>query len=512
MKVKSIFMSMLAVAALASCNNDDEAIPSGGIDSNGQKAYMALSVVLPNAQTTRADFGGGSDQPGDPEEQKVTSVLLVMFDNNDICLDTKTLGTGEYELTVGTTTTAEGDWNAILVNAETKKILTVINPTDAFSAACQKGVSWSVINSAKEQTATDIASDNKFMMINAGDNANPANGALVVAKVKIADGTVIADATAAKEAAKADPSEVHVDRVASKITLKEKDGGATVANKAACEFGVWALNVTNKTMFPYSEIVMPAGGTAGKDYRIDPNYMLGTFNTSQFNYLKVSNTGVLPADFTTAANKYCLENTMDKDAQTDAQTTTAVTQAIYTPEGFTKGDDWFRILGVTYQTLDDLKAAYNAADATPQFKTLCDEFYTRMKAAPGAAFTSTDFAGLTSAELKAIPNGGEYSKPVAPQTVGVEYFQKGICYYAILIRHDEAIKGNMAHGKYGVVRNNWYALTINTVSQPGTPWLPDPTNPTDPTDPGKPDDPKEAALGVTITVNPWTTWSQGVDL
>lgn len=510
MKVKSIFMSMLAVAALASCNNDDEAIPSGGIDSNEQKAYMSLSVVMPNTSGTRA-FGGGSDDHGDLVEQTVGSVLLVLFDNNDICLDTKSLNTGEYKLTVGGAI-EPGDWDAILVNSETKKILTVINPTDAFVAACQKGVSWSVINSAKAQTATDIASENKFMMINAGDNVNPANGALVVANVKIADGKVIADATAAKAAAHADPSVVHVDRVASKITLKEKDGGATVANKAACEFGVWALNVTNKTMFPYSEIVMPAGGTAGKDYRIDPNYMLGTFNTSQFNYLKVSDTGVLPADFTNAANKYCLENTMDHEAQTDAQTTTAVTQAVYTPEGFTKGDSWFRILGVTYKTFDDLKTAYNAADVTPQFKTLCDEFYTRMKAAPGATFTSSDFAGLTSAELEAIPNGGEYSKPVAPQTVGVEYFQKGICYYAILIRHDEAIKGNMAHGKYGVVRNNWYALTINTVSQPGTPWLPDPTNPTDPTDPGKPDDPKEAALGVTITVNPWTTWSQGVDL
>ena len=100
----------------------------------------------------------------------------------------------------------------------------------------------------------------------------------------------------------------------------------------------------------------------------------------------------------------------------------------------------------------------------------------------------------------------------AGETVGVEYFQKGVCYYNILIHHDDAITATMAHGKYGVVRNNWYTLTINSVKQPGTPWLPDTTNPTDPKDPGEDDDDKEAYLSVEITVNPWTTWSQGVDL
>lgn len=70
----------------------------------------------------------------------------------------------------------------------------------------------------------------------------------------------------------------------------------------------------------------------------------------------------------------------------------------------------------------------------------------------------------------------------------------------------------MALGKYGVVRNNWYTLTINSVKQPGTPWIPDTTDPTDPEKPGENDDDAEAYLSVSITVNPWTTWSQGVDL
>ena len=78
--------------------------------------------------------------------------------------------------------------------------------------------------------------------------------------------------------------------------------------------------------------------------------------------------------------------------------------------------------------------------------------------------------------------------------------QKGVCYYNILIRHDDEITEWMAHGKYGVVRNNWYTLTINSVKQPGTPWIPDKTDPTKPTNPGEDDDDKEAYLSHNLWV------------
>ena len=169
-----------------------------------------------------------------------------------------------------------------------------------------------------------------------------------------------------------------------------------------------------------------------------------------------------------------------------------------------------------------MQAVYNAAAAgTPdaaqqQIIDLCDQFYARIAVAATAQekTVGADFASITIAELDDLKSGGEYSKPdaTAGETVGVEYFQKGVCYYNILIRHDDEITAWMAHGKYGVVRNNWYTLTINSVKQPGTPWIPDKTDPTKPTNPGEDDDDKEAYLSVNITVNPWTTWSQGVDL
>ena len=523
MKLDKSFLTLFVGLAMAACSNDEE-MATGGQDQlpvDGREAYMSVSVAMPKSTGTRAP----GEHHGTADEQNVNEVLLALFDVSDVCLETKTLATTDYILNVGGANKAGYDGKAFKVPSATAKVLAVVNPSDKFKTACVASASWSAINGAVEQTLDEVTGTSKdnFMMINAGDNANPTNGALVTANVKVVDGTTIPDVDAAIAAAEADRSMIYVDRVVAKVSLGTNPDGVKVPAGVTCTFGDWALNITNKSMFPYSEIVMPAGGSAGADYRIDPNYLLAGFDVSQFNYLKVADDGTLPADFSAMADsKYCLENTMAADAQTQAQTTSAVASAVYTPGSFTVGESWFRLLGVTYKTLADLQAVYNAAAAgTPdaaqqQIIDLCDQFYARIAkaaAAQGKA-VGADFASITITELDDLKSGGEYSKPdaAAGETVGVEYFQKGVCYYNILIRHDDAITATMAHGKYGVVRNNWYTLTINSVKQPGTPWLPDTTNPTDPKDPGEDDDDKEAYLSVEITVNPWTTWSQGVDL
>ncbi len=523
MKLDKSFLTLFVGLAMAACSNDEE-MATGGQDLlpvDGREAYMSVVVDMPKSTGTRAP----GENHGTADEQNVNEVLLALFDASDVCLETKTSASTEYILNVGGNPAA-GTGNAFKVPSTTAKVLAVVNPSDKFKAACVASASWSAINGAVEQTLDEVigTSKNNFMMINAGDNANPANGALVTANVKVVDGTTITDVDAAIAAAEADRSMIYVDRVVAKVSLGTNPDGVKVPAGVTCTFGDWALNITNKSMFPYSEIVMPAGGSAGADYRIDPNYELAGFDVSQFNYLKVADDGTLPADFSAMADsKYCLENTTAADAQTQAQTTSAVASAVYTPNSFTVGESWFRLLGGTYKTLADLQAVYNAAKAagTPdaaqqQIIDLCDQFYARIANAATAQGKTVggDFASITIAELDGLKSGGEYSKPdaVAGETVGVEYFQKGVCYYNILIRHDDAITATMAHGKYGVVRNNWYTLTINSVKQPGSPWLPDTTNPTDPKDPGEDDDDKEAYLSVEITVNPWTTWSQGVDL
>ena len=294
MKLDKSFLTLFVGLAMAACSNDEE-MTTGGQDQlpvDGREAYMSVVVDMPKSTGTRAP----GENHGTADEQNVHEVLLALFDASDVCLETKTLTPAEYILNAGGNP-ATGTGTAFKVPSTTAKVLAVVNPSDKFKAACVASASWSVINGAVEQTLDEVigATKDNFMMINAGDNANPANGALVTANVKVVDGTSIADATAAIAAAEADRSLIHVDRVVAKVSLGTNPDGVKLPAGVTCTFGNWALNVTNKSMFPYAEIVMPAGGSTNADYRIDSNYELAGFNVSQFNYLKVADDGTLPA-------------------------------------------------------------------------------------------------------------------------------------------------------------------------------------------------------------------------
>ena len=330
MKLDKSFLTLFVGLAMAACSNDEEMATGGQnqLPVDGREAYMSVSVAMPKSTGTRA-LG---EHHGTADEQNVKEVLLALFDASDVCLETKTLATTDYILNVGGANKAGYDGKAFKVPSATAKVLAVVNPSDKFKTACVASASWSAINGAVEQTLDEVTgtSKNNFMMINAGDNANPTNGALVTANVKVVDGTTIPDVATAISEAQADRSMIYVDRVVAKVSLGTNPDGLKVPAGVTCTFGDWALNITNKSMFPYSEIVMPAGGSTGADYRIDPNYELAGFDVSQFNYLKVADDGTLPADFSAMADsKYCLENTMAADAQTQAQTTSAVASAIY---------------------------------------------------------------------------------------------------------------------------------------------------------------------------------------
>ena len=285
MKLDKSFLTLFVGLAMAACSNDEEMATGGQnqLPVDGREAYMSVSVAMPKSTGTRAP----GEHHGTADEQNVKEVLLALFDASDVCLETKTLATTDYILNVGGANKAGYDGKAFKVPSATAKVLAVVNPSDKFKTACVASASWSAINGAVEQTLDEVTGTSKdnFMMINAGDNANPANGALVTANVKVVDGTTIPDVATAISEAQADRSMIYVDRVVAKVSLGTNPDGLKVPAGVTCTFGDWALNITNKSMCPYSEIVMPAGGSTGADYRIDPNYELAGFDVSQFNYL-----------------------------------------------------------------------------------------------------------------------------------------------------------------------------------------------------------------------------------
>ena len=61
-------------------------------------------------------------------------------------------------------------------------------------------------------------------------------------------------------------------------------------------------------------------------------------------------------------------------------------------------------------------------------------------------------------------------------------------------------------GRYGVLRNNWYNLTVNRVKRIGTPFIPAVSGVT------TPDDVINSYISVNINIDPWAKREQGVDL
>ena len=93
-----------------------------------------------------------------------------------------------------------------------------------------------------------------------------------------------------------------------------------------------------------------------------------------------------------------------------------------------------------------------------------------------------------------------------------KHYINGKMYYDIPIRHMAPKQDGTPHlyniGSYGVVRNHWYNVTINSISKPGTP-VDDPTIPIIPSD-----DPEDDAsvIAFEIYIIPWHVVDWGVEL
>lgn len=95
-------------------------------------------------------------------------------------------------------------------------------------------------------------------------------------------------------------------------------------------------------------------------------------------------------------------------------------------------------------------------------------------------------------------------------------YANGISYYVARIKHFNEITSWSAGektynndnakwlGRYGVVRNNWYNLTVTKISNPGSPTVPTLTN--------DPDDENKSYISVSINILDWAKRSQSVEL
>ena len=542
MKVKSILVSMFALAALASCNNDDE-IVNNNPSEKSTGAYLSLAINMPQSTPgTRAagpNDGGPGSAPGEGYEQKVNTALVVgLLDDNSVeVYELKTSGTPNELGTPGVNGIEAVAGDAFQVSPKLKKIFVVLNPSEKAKqqiATANGAMSSAQVFKAIEEEVTAISSTTDgFMMTSEGSIDN---GAWTEVTPTIAASDAASVIEAAKTTAKTAAKVVKVDRTVSKITLAAtvptvENGTASVDN--------FLMNTTNKSYFPYADLVdytVTAPAVAAK-YRKDPNWTKlvlaadGTGTAADaFNWLhnEEAYTWLAPG-----ASTYCHENTMEAAAQDYNNTTKMVIKAQFAPTGVTLGESWFRVGGVI-MTFKELNTSYKDASAIDKkkYEAFLDKLLNvvdkdgniitaRTKGWKGEGKATE----VTLADLDAVSDGGYKAATVKNQTIDgndtnmylIEYYQESVCYYDVNIKHDNRVDAKLL-GRWGMVRNNWYTLTVNKITKPGKPYIPDPTDPdiTDPTNPDPekptPDDQDAAFISVSIAVNNWTTWSQGVDL
>lgn len=234
-----------------------------------------------------------------------------------------------------------------------------------------------------------------------------------------------------------------------------------------------------------------------------------------------------------AKPQYCLENTFDIEHMQQGQTTRVIFKAKYTPkDGLAETDGTFYTIGNMPTILKAAVLETTVNNAATSVLPDCTVDYTNIKKEGSHVITLADIKDASDAPLVADK---DYSGKTGTQIVdeinaklglkagvGINTYLKGVTYYIARIKHfgndltpwnaGDATYGvnnddnNTKYlGRYGVLRNNWYDLTINTISGPGYPDVPE-VKPTDP------DDEDTKYISVSVKILDWAKRSHSYDL
>lgn len=325
----------------------------------------------------------------------------------------------------------------------------------------------------------------------------------------------------------------------------------------------WTLDVTNNSSFPvhvtsglndkttgYPDIwknEAAAAGTAATSrfvsqlnttgafkrvyWGIDPNYSMDLSDLEkckeQFTIADAAGTSVAWKKGSGSDNPlYCLENTFDIKNMTQGQTTRVLLKATYTPKALeTETDKTFFMIGnssdfwtettLTKQIENKAKEVLNTTTGvTATLKGNLLEGGTHVLDANNVEIKSGE-------DDKTADVVDEINKKLGldmSKGIGIKTYKEGVSYYIARIKHfgddltpwkegDATYDGENQKwlGRYGVLRNNWYDLTIEKISGPGYPDVPE-VKPTDP------DDEDTKYINVSVKILSWAKRSQDVNL
>ncbi len=565
--VKNLFGMAVMATALVACSSNDDLASNGHEGNQTGEAYASFRINLPTTNGTRV-AGDPTFDGGDKNEYAVKDAALLLFQKEGSDFKFKeVVDLGNMEPWTaskpggGITTTAKLTAKITTAEVGANKgyyALIVLNnnfetaPKITYPTVGQTYADWS--QHEANATANYLKYDNGFFMANAPKYvANGTPETLVEIKNIYASKQQAENSTA---------TTVYVERGLAKVSLASssaKHVDITDGNYAGDKVDIegWTLDVTNTKTYPvhvteglwadiWNTTVTPAATNGASMDRfhdtkltefprvywgLDPNY---STNLASVADCEGEFTMATKANFKTGAEakkaQYCLENTFDIDHMVQGQTTRVLFSAKYTPDGFTAGETFYKFgnspklwheADVVAQIKAKAQEVLGEADANKVTVTLAAEGNDMTKSGVrlvAAANISHGETALNDVQVDQINAKLGFKKATTTDAaVGLSTYESGVSYYVARVKHfnelthwtpgDKTYDGKNANwlGRYGVLRNNWYELSVSSVSGPGYPDVPE-------VKPEGPDDENDQYINVEVKILDWAKRSQSIDL
>ena len=564
--VKKLFGMAVMATALVACSSNDNLAPDGkdNVGKTGE-AYASFTINLPTTTGTgtRGDEpvkdGTPSFDEGAAKEYEVKNGTILIFDKAGLYVTSAQLGTMNPWTPVktdGVTTAAitTVKLSGVKVGGDYQALVLLNNDVDATTSKVKLPTTgtpyatWSA--EASNVNAEKYASTDGIFMANAPKYIDTESQPTTLVKV--------ANVCASREEAQAKAATtVYVERGLAKVTMQDfTDGGYTVAEGTykgdKVEINNWQLDVTNNSTFPVHQTGDLSTGFAAiwstprfydggnQSFKrvywgVDPNYSGATLQN--LTACKKAFTMIGKNDIKGKTGndhpQYCLENTFDLANMMQGQTTRVVFKAVYTPSALAgKTEKTFYKIGnnTAIWTKANLEkqihtvavTAMGITDATEQAKYVVklDATENNISGAAGQHLikaeniTYTGEASNSKVDKKAVNTINE--KLGLSADAGIATYLDGVTYYIARIKHFNeltpwtagegyGIKNDKYLGRYGVLRNNWYDLSVTSISGLGYPDVPE-------VKPTVPDDENERYINVEVKILSWAKRSQSIDL
>ena len=562
--VKNLFGMAVMATALVGCSSNDNLAPDGkdNVGKTGE-AYASFTINLPTTTGTgtRGDEpvkdGTPSFDEGAAKEYEVKNGTILIFDKAGLYVTSAQLGTMNPWTPVktdGVTTAAitTVKLSGVKVGGDYQALVLLNNDVDATTSKVKLPTTgtpyatWSA--EASNVNAEKYASTDGIFMANAPKYIDTESQPTTLVKV--------ANVCASREEAQAKAATtVYVERGLAKVTMQDfTDGGYTVAEGTykgdKVEINNWQLDVTNNSTFPVHQTGDLSTGFAAiwstprfydggnQSFKrvywgVDPNYSGATLQN--LTACKKAFTMIGKNDIKGKTGndhpQYCLENTFDLANMMQGQTTRVVFKAVYTPSALAGEKTFYKIGNNTaIWTKANLEkqihtvavTAMGITDATEQAKYVVKLDATENNISGTAGqhlikaenITYTGEASNSKVDKKAVNTINE--KLGLSADAGIATYLDGVTYYIARIKHFNeltpwtagegyGIKNDKYLGRYGVLRNNWYDLSVTSISGLGYPDVPEGK-------PTVPDDENEQYINVEVKILSWAKRSQQIKL